>query len=96
MFTLGFYHSLVSHSTEVRKQRALMEELMLSVMREADPPVLLPPNLQVAELARRYRSEPNNLFGGSRVASLYILPTFPILAAGRCLRLIPELASQLF
>lgn len=55
-----------------------------------------PPNLQVAEPARRSRSEPNNLFGGSRVALLYILPTFPVLAAGSCLRLIPQLAYQLF
>lgn len=55
-----------------------------------------PPNLQVAEPARRSRSEPNNLFGGSRVALLYILPSFPILEAGRCLRLILQLASQLF
>lgn len=48
------------------------------------------PNLQGAEPARRSRSEPNNLFGGRSAASLYILPAFPCLTAGRRLRLVLE------
>lgn len=73
---------------------ALMEEVMLSLMRGAATPTLTPlhptPNLQGAEPARRSRSEPNNLFGGRSAASLYILPAFPCLTAGRRLRLVLE------
>lgn len=78
---------------------ALMEELMLSLMRGAVTPHhrrTPNPNLQGAEPARRSRSEPNNLFSGRSTASLYILPAFPFLTAGRCLRLVLELAPQLF
>lgn len=71
---------------------ALMEELMLSLMRGAAPS----PQPSRCRTSPQVPLRAQQLVRGRSAASLYILPTFPFLTAGRCLRLVLELASHLF